>query len=411
MEIDAIKYWTGFLNSDWNTLAIFALETLSIPATSAPIERIFSQAGIATKVEELVIEICPTSLFFAINTIYNVYMYMSNSLGQQQEQEEAQFFQNDRSNNQCKGLLLKSIDFPPIAGDNTYQKVERNFQPFDLNNTNVKATAFSKATSPQFNTSTPKKTSSCSSEAKTSADDTITMIMVVVLFLSCNTLALIVNLIETFFEPDALLLNLLSDASNFLVVFNSSVNCVIYLIFNTEYREVFLIHFIQVKQYFRVNVFGLKSRRNLSSQQHQPTASTLPTAERLLYRSPNRVGTAINGKHVIGTSDEDGECGGESYFCSSRGDNQSPIWQPCNSPAWISAEAAESELTNGILPESDTQFSFDPSNSEMLEMVDDDSGWDERSSTMVVSSPNSLNLTRMKEIQCLPTFKPAIWQK
>ena len=62
----------------------------------------------------------------------------------------------------------------------------------------------------------------------------------VVLFLCCNTLALIVNLIETFFEPDALLLNLLSDASNFLVIFNSSVNCVIYLIFNSEYREVFL---------------------------------------------------------------------------------------------------------------------------------------------------------------------------
>lgn len=47
-------------------------------------------------------------------------------------------------------------------------------------------------------------------------------------------------MIETFFEPDPLLLNLLSDTSNFLVVFNSSVNCVIYMIFNTEYRELFL---------------------------------------------------------------------------------------------------------------------------------------------------------------------------
>ncbi|CAK5072913.1 unnamed protein product [Meloidogyne enterolobii] len=69
------------------------------------------------------------------------------------------------------------------------------------------------------------------------------MVMVVVLFLCCNTLSLIVNLIETFFEPDPLLLNLLSDASNFLVVFNSSVNCVIYLIFNKEYREVFIKYF------------------------------------------------------------------------------------------------------------------------------------------------------------------------
>lgn len=107
------------------------------------------------------------------------------------------------------------------------------------------------------------------------------------LFLCCNTLALVVNMIETFFEPDALLLNLLSDASNFLVIFNSSVNCVIYvrsppphflnftsspflqLIFNSDYREVFLfvlrpflfffrslsslfrVHFVRIKGHFR----------------------------------------------------------------------------------------------------------------------------------------------------------------
>lgn len=52
--------------------------------------------------------------------------------------------------------------------------------------------------------------------------------------------ALIVNVIETFFDPDPLLLNLLSDASNFLVILNSSVNCVIYFVFNKEYREIFL---------------------------------------------------------------------------------------------------------------------------------------------------------------------------
>ncbi|KAK5975093.1 hypothetical protein GCK32_014704, partial [Trichostrongylus colubriformis] len=69
-------------------------------------------------------------------------------------------------------------------------------------------------------------------------DDTITMIMVVILFLACNTLALVVNVIETFFDPDPLLLNLLSDASNFLVILNSSVNCVIYFVFNKEYREI-----------------------------------------------------------------------------------------------------------------------------------------------------------------------------
>ncbi|KAK6043971.1 hypothetical protein COOONC_18524 [Cooperia oncophora] len=78
------------------------------------------------------------------------------------------------------------------------------------------------------------------------ADDTITMIMVVMLFLACNTLALVVNLIETFFDPDPLLLNLLSDASNFLVILNSSVNSVIYFVFNKEYREIALTKFYQM---------------------------------------------------------------------------------------------------------------------------------------------------------------------
>lgn len=49
-----------------------------------------------------------------------------------------------------------------------------------------------------------------------------------------------VNLIESFFDPDPLLLNLLSDASNFLVIFNSSVNCVIYVVFNKDFRDIFL---------------------------------------------------------------------------------------------------------------------------------------------------------------------------
>ena len=73
-----------------------------------------------------------------------------------------------------------------------------------------------------------------------SSDDTITMVAVVLLFLCCNTLALFVNVFETFFEPDALVLNMLTDTSNFLVILNSSVNCIIYLIFNKEYRAIFM---------------------------------------------------------------------------------------------------------------------------------------------------------------------------
>ncbi|EJW78651.1 hypothetical protein WUBG_10438, partial [Wuchereria bancrofti] len=80
------------------------------------------------------------------------------------------------------------------------------------------------------------------------SDDSITMVMVVILFLCCNILALIVNVIETFFEPSTLLLNFLTDTSNFLVVLNSSINCLIYYTFNKEYKKVFLIKVQTVKR-------------------------------------------------------------------------------------------------------------------------------------------------------------------
>uniref|UniRef100_A0A915DPU2 HAT C-terminal dimerisation domain-containing protein n=1 Tax=Ditylenchus dipsaci TaxID=166011 RepID=A0A915DPU2_9BILA len=46
--IDAMKYWTSLLNLDANPIAVLAIEVISIPVTSAPVERIFSQAGMAT---------------------------------------------------------------------------------------------------------------------------------------------------------------------------------------------------------------------------------------------------------------------------------------------------------------------------------------------------------------------------
>lgn len=87
--------------------------------------------------------------------------------------------------------------------------------------------------------STPKDLQ-VTTDVGVSSDDTITMVAVVLLFLCCNTLALFVNVFETFFDPDALVLNMLTDTSNFLVILNSSVNCIIYLIFNKEYRAIFL---------------------------------------------------------------------------------------------------------------------------------------------------------------------------
>ena len=44
--------------------------------------------------------------------------------------------------------------------------------------------------------------------------DTTTMIMVVVMFLACNTLALVVNIVETFFQPSKLILNYMYSLPN-----------------------------------------------------------------------------------------------------------------------------------------------------------------------------------------------------
>ncbi|VDN58898.1 unnamed protein product [Dracunculus medinensis] len=150
--------------------------------------------------QELIIEICPTALFFAINTIYNVYMYM---------------------------ILMTLLPFLCLSILNAMIVVRKSVKPTDLEQ-NVE-----------------------------NDDDTLTMIMVVVIFLCCNTLALIVNLIETFFNPDALLLNFLTDGSNFLVIFNSSVNCLIYLIFNKIYRQIFLYAFFFKNFLIKLDIFFL----------------------------------------------------------------------------------------------------------------------------------------------------------
>lgn len=71
------------------------------------------------------------------------------------------------------------------------------------------------------------------------SDDTITMVMVVLLFLACNVLALVINIVEAFFEVDTLILNFMSDASNFLVILNSSVNFVIYMVFCKDFFQCF----------------------------------------------------------------------------------------------------------------------------------------------------------------------------
>ena len=70
-------------------------------------------------------------------------------------------------------------------------------------------------------------------------DDTVTMIMVVLLFLVCNLLALVINIVDTFFDVDKLIINYMTDTSNFLVIVNSSVNFVIYMVFCKDFAAQF----------------------------------------------------------------------------------------------------------------------------------------------------------------------------
>nr|CAD2143943.1 unnamed protein product [Meloidogyne enterolobii] len=185
---------------------------------------------------DMIIEICPTYLFYHINTIYNVYLYMFamtlfpffillllNTLIIIRKSVDAK-----HSRQLKKSISLSSSSSPTIQQQNN----SINSPIIYHKNGNLKFSPLKSAPSIES-----------TGTINPSSDETITMVMVVVLFLCCNTLSLIVNLIETFFEPDPLLLNLLSDASNFLVVFNSSVNCVIYLIFNKEYSQVFIKYF------------------------------------------------------------------------------------------------------------------------------------------------------------------------
>jgi hypothetical protein len=65
-----------------------------------------------------------------------------------------------------------------------------------------------------------------------------TMILVVVLiFLACNTLALIVNILEIYSVPA---INYLTPVSNLLVMINSSGNFVIYCIFGQKFQKILM---------------------------------------------------------------------------------------------------------------------------------------------------------------------------
>ncbi|KAK6108703.1 7 transmembrane receptor (rhodopsin family) protein [Brugia pahangi] len=171
--------------------------------------------------KEIIVEICPTSLFFAINTIYNVYMYM---------------------------VLMTLLPFLFLSILNAIIVVQQSSISRSNSMGFVKDNASRIAMTASLGHITDTMLQPTDRNGAIGSDDSITMVMVVILFLCCNILALIVNVIETFFEPSTLLLNFLTDTSNFLVVLNSSINCLIYYTFNKEYKEVFLIKVQTVKR-------------------------------------------------------------------------------------------------------------------------------------------------------------------
>lgn len=74
------------------------------------------------------------------------------------------------------------------------------------------------------------------------------------LFIACNTIALLLNIFEESLEKNLeWRFNYLVDVSNLLVVFNSSFNIVIYYIFSKPYRHAFRHYFFPCKNVTRKN--------------------------------------------------------------------------------------------------------------------------------------------------------------
>ena len=70
-----------------------------------------------------------------------------------------------------------------------------------------------------------------------SSGDTIMLVLVIFLFIICNSLSLIINVLETLKPNLGLNLTYLIDLSNLLVVCNSSCNFIIYFIFGDSFKR------------------------------------------------------------------------------------------------------------------------------------------------------------------------------
>ncbi|CAD6199850.1 unnamed protein product [Caenorhabditis auriculariae] len=245
--------------------------------------------------QEQVIEICPTSLFVTINTVYNMYMYM---------------------------VLMTLLPFFFLLCINVIIMRRQSF--------------------PKKSTDSTASGDVCKQpETSGTSDDTITMIMVVILFPLLQHLG------------SGVLLNFLTDTSNFLVVFNSSVNCVIYYIFNADYREMFHIYAKRLWTLIRDEkcccVFGSSDPFNV----YQPVATRLVVDNKNCNGGCNGIKMVLD-RHEMTQTENSTEIEPER--------NSSPIWQP---------------LTSQHLPNVQWLSPFEPTSHIVLVDDDNDSGCDD----------------------------------
>ena len=155
------------------------------------------------------VEICPTAFYDSVNVWYNVYVTMIVMTV-------------------TPFLLLLVLNIIIMAAISRRRRMKQLASIPSM--AMIIGLKFQAAQSHNLEPAT-KMTGAIEEENEEVGDDSITMVMVVVMFLACNLLSIVINVYESFFHVDAIVINIMSDVSNFLVIANSSVNFVIYVIF------------------------------------------------------------------------------------------------------------------------------------------------------------------------------------
>uniref|UniRef100_A0A915CJL6 G-protein coupled receptors family 1 profile domain-containing protein n=1 Tax=Parascaris univalens TaxID=6257 RepID=A0A915CJL6_PARUN len=129
-------------------------------------------------------------------------------------------------------------------------------------------------------------------ESESSSGDTAALVLVVLLFIACNVAALLLNIFEArlaeYLGPQ---INYVVDASNLLVVFNSSFNFVIYVTFSGAFRTT-LLEYIRKAKYFHYEKQGGECKQTsmlLADRKPQTLITKKLINERLLISTQPEV--------------------------------------------------------------------------------------------------------------------------